>query len=109
MAKRIIEYISQGEILAQMAEEAVEFAQAALKLRRALDDSNPTPKSIPECWEALEEECGDLMNCIDALMLEDAQNYHAFMSKCGKIAEPKMERWKQRLEARYGKNDQPDL
>lgn len=106
MAKKVIEYISQEEILAQTAEEAVEFAQAALKLRRALYGKNPTPRSIPECWEAFEEEYGDLMNCIDALMLEDAQNYHAFMSKCGKLAEPKMKRWKQRLEARYGKNDQ---
>lgn len=104
MAK-IIQYISQGEILAQMAEEMTEAAQAALKLRRALDDLNPTPTTIPECWESLQEEIGDVMNCIDALMLEDSQNYHAFMSECGKKAEPKMERWKQRLEARYMKND----
>lgn len=98
MAKKVIEYISQEEILAQTAEEAVEFAQAALKLRRALYGKNPTPRSIPECWEAFEEEYGDLLNCIDALTLEDAQNYHAFMSKCGEKAEPKMSRWKERLE-----------
>lgn len=104
MAK-IIEHLSQGEILAQMAEELAEAAQAALKLRRALGDINPTPKSIPDCWESLEEEIGDVMNCIDVLMLEDSQNYHAFMSECGKKAEPKMERWKQRLKARYMKND----
>jgi hypothetical protein len=48
MAK-IIDHLSQGEILAQMAEELAETAQAALKLRRALDDLNPTPKTIPEC------------------------------------------------------------
>lgn len=105
MAKKIIQCMPQGEILAQMAEELTEAAQAALKLRRALGDINPTPKTIPECWESLEEEIGDVMNCIDALMLEDSQNYHAFMSKCGKKAEQKMERWKQRLEARYTKND----
>lgn len=70
MAK-IIDHLSQGEILAQMAEELAEAAQAALKLRRALDDSNPTPN----------------------------------MSKCGEKAEPKMSRWKQRLEARYAKNE----
>ena len=69
MAK-IIDHLSQGEILAQMAEELAEAAQAALKRRRALDDSNPTPKTIPECWESLEEEIGDVMNCIDALLLE---------------------------------------
>lgn len=104
MAK-IIDHLSQGEILAQMAEELAEAAQAALKLRRALDDSNPTPKTIPECWESLEEEIGDVMNCIDALLLEDNLNYHSFMSKCGEKAEPKMSRWKQRLEARYAKNE----
>ena len=104
MAK-IIQYMPQGEILAQMAEELTEAAQAALKLRRALGDINPTPKTIPECWESLEEEIGDVMNCIDALTLEDHLNYHAFMSECGKKAEPKMERWKQRLAARYMKND----
>lgn len=104
MAK-IIEYLSQSEILAQMAEELAEAAQAALKLRRALDDSNPTPKTIPECWESLEEEIGDVMNCIVALLLEGDLNYHAFMSRCGEKAEPKMNRWKQRLEARYVKND----
>lgn len=98
MAKKIIEYISQGEILAQTAEKATGFAQAALKLRRALSGKNPPPKSIPECWDAFEEEYGDLLNCIDALTLEDAQNYHAFMSKCGEKAEPKMSRWKDRLE-----------
>lgn len=104
MAK-IIDHLSQGEILAQMAEELTEAAQAALKLRRALDDINPTPKTIPECWEYLEEEIGDVMNCIDAIMLEEPLNYHTFMSECGKKAEPKMERWKQRLAARYMKND----
>ena len=104
MAK-IIDHLSQGEILAQMAEELTEAAQAALKLRRALDDINPTPKTIPDCWESLEEEIGDVMNCIDAITLEEPPNYHAFMSECGKKAEPKMERWKKRLAERYMKND----
>lgn len=44
---KIIDHLSQGEILAQMAEELAEAAQAALKLRRALDDSNPTPRLSP--------------------------------------------------------------
>lgn len=106
---KIIEYLSQSEILAQMAEELTEAAQAALKLRRALDDVNQTPKSIPECWESLEEEVGDVMNCVDALLLEDSQNYHAFMSKCGEKAESKMNRWKQRLKERYAQNDDKSL
>lgn len=33
----------KAEVLAQMAEELTEAAQAALKLRRAMDGANPTP------------------------------------------------------------------
>lgn len=43
----IIDHLSQGEILSQMAEELAEAAQAALKLRRALDDSNPDSQDYP--------------------------------------------------------------
>ena len=35
--------LPKTEILAQLAEEAAELAQAALKLRRSLDGTNPTP------------------------------------------------------------------
>ncbi len=34
------------ELLAQMAEEAAELAQAALKFRRVLDETNPTSCSF---------------------------------------------------------------
>ena len=54
-----------------MAEEASELAQAALKLRRALDGTNPTPKSVAECQKAFEEEYADVVNCIIALDLDD--------------------------------------
>ena len=45
MAK-IIDHLSQGEILAQMAEELAEAAQAALKLRRALDKKTEQEKEV---------------------------------------------------------------
>lgn len=48
MQKKISDILPKTEILAQLAEEASELAQAALKLRRALDGTNPTPKSIAE-------------------------------------------------------------
>lgn len=44
--KKVSEILPPTEILAQMAEEHSEGAQAALKLRRALDGTNPTPKTI---------------------------------------------------------------
>lgn len=38
----------EAEVLAQFAEECTELAQAALKLRRALDGKNPTPNTEEE-------------------------------------------------------------
>ena len=46
--------------LAQLAEEAAELAQAALKLRRALDGTNPTPLRESEARAALAEERTDV-------------------------------------------------
>lgn len=39
--KKVSDYLTPAEILAQMAEEASELAQSALKLRRAYDGKNP--------------------------------------------------------------------
>ena len=49
-------YLPETEVLAQLAEEAAELAQAALKLRRVLDGTNPTPLSESEARAALAEE-----------------------------------------------------
>lgn len=75
------------EILAQMAEEAAELAQAALKLRRVIDGTNPTPVTYQEAWENLIEELGDVKTC--ALVLNVAPDEAAIKKK--------VERWKKRL------------
>lgn len=49
MSKKVSDILPKTEILAQSAEEASELAQAALKPRRALDETTPTPKSVAEC------------------------------------------------------------
>ena len=49
-------HIGEDEVLAQMAEEAAELAQACLKLRRALMNVNPTPVSEQEAVAKLAEE-----------------------------------------------------
>ena len=54
MSKKVSDILPETEILAQLAEEASELAQAALKLRRALDGTNPTPKDIEECVRFVE-------------------------------------------------------
>lgn len=58
-----LEYIaanlSDEDILCQIAEEAAELAKAALKLRRAISQTNPTPMTVGEAVDNLFEEYGD--------------------------------------------------
>lgn len=61
---RIIDAMSQAELLAMLAEEAAELAQAALKLRRVLDGTNPTPATYAEAKEDLIEEAADVELCM---------------------------------------------
>jgi len=53
----------------QLAEEASELAQAALKKSRKLRGENYTPKSMEEIDKALEEEVTDVDLCLDVLNL----------------------------------------
>ena len=100
VSKKVSDILPKTEILGQLAEELAEASAAASKLRRKIDGKNPTPKTLEECWEDLKKDIGDVMNAIDALTEQDSQNYHEFMSECGEYAEPKMERWLSRLEAK---------
>lgn len=99
MSKKVSDILPETEILAQLAEEASELAQAALKLRRALDGTNPTPKSVKECRKAFEEEYADVVNCSIALGLDDA----AF-DRMRKMQHEKEARWLSRLEAKENEN-----
>lgn len=80
--------LPKTEILAQLAEEAAELAQAALKLRRALDGTNPTPVSEAEAGAALIEELSDVALCCK--LLDVRPSYYTMQNKLG--------RWKKRLE-----------
>lgn len=88
--------LSRGELLCQLAEEGTEMSQASLKLRRAEDGSNPTPKSKEACYDALLEEIADVSVCLIAL------GYDVSLSRMRvsvKMQE-KLERWAKRLEGR---------
>lgn len=61
---KIAEHLGMNEILCQLAEEASELAQAALKMRRAYGGKNPTPKTIEECVRNLTEESADVDLCL---------------------------------------------
>lgn len=90
MEKSIItEKIGVTELLAGLAEEASELAQAALKYRRALDGTNPTPADPDRQYECLLEEIGDVELYLDQLSINRAviRDYKA----------AKLKRWIQRL------------
>lgn len=85
--------LPETEILAQLAEEAAELAQAALKLRRTIDRRNPTIVSEESARDNLLEEYGDVLNCMDQLMTD----YTMAIVETGRKA--KLRRWQERLEA----------
>ena len=68
--EKIKGWLGEAEALAQLAEECAELAQAALKLRRALDGKNPTPNTAEERRRALIEEYTDVIHCALVLDLE---------------------------------------
>lgn len=101
MSKKVSDILPKTEILAQLAEEASELAQAALKLRRALDGTNPTPKSVGECEENLLEELADIKVAITVYLADSKPCVKARVSEeINKTAERKLDRWLSRLQAK---------
>ena len=85
--------LPQDELLCQLAEEAAELAQAALKLRRAYTGINPTPVTAQEAFEGLLEEKADVQTCIAALGFDRCIDE----MRVARIQTQKMERWAERL------------
>ena len=100
MQRKISEILHKTEILAQLAEKASELAQAALKLRRALDGTNPTPKSVEKCENALIEKYADVIGCISALNCSP-EWYEDATAMIG----AKRTRWLSSLEAKEQSNE----
>lgn len=96
-----LEYIrsclSREELLAQLAEEAAELSQAALKYRRALDGTNPARIGSDAAYANLLNEFADVELSIWALGIPCGKDEAD--SICMVIAE-KMDRWRQSLAAR---------
>ena len=86
----IKEKIPVTELLAGLAEEASELAQAALKYRRTLDGTNPTPMKQDEAYENLCEEVADVRLYMHVLSLVNSYTT-TIMGK-------KMNRWETRLQ-----------
>jgi hypothetical protein len=91
--------LTEEEILTQLAEEAAELSQAALKMRRAMTNCNPTPKSREECALELTKEVGDVWVCLELLdgILRPVMEKEVDM---GLHIEVRMTRWARRLRDR---------
>lgn len=98
-----IEYITARlgtlEILCQLAEEASELAQAALKLRRVLDKTNPTPVDFDTAYGNLLEEIADVEGAVKVLTLDRKKE------EIAKISSDKITRWAQRLKEKEDSHD----
>ena len=92
--KTIVERIGEPAFLEQLAEECSELAQAALKTARKYRGENPTPKTIDECYDALQEEIADVMLCVDEWF--DYRETDFYMGVAA-IRREKYERWERRL------------
>ena len=97
----ILETLGTEAVLEQLAEEASELSQAALKLARKLRGVNPTPKTEQECWNALLEEIADVRVAEEQLQLKGSKNF-----AIEEMIRAKTRRWKQRLLAREENNDE---
>lgn len=102
MSKKVSDILPNTEILAHMAEKASKLALVALELRRALDGTNPTPKSIAECEANLMEEFADMSNAVtalcDAWFGDDLDSECEFWNAKYEIEAAKYKRWLSRLE-----------
>ena len=92
--KTIVERIGEPAFLEQLAEECSELAQAALKSARKYRGENPTPKTIDECYDALQEEIADVMLCVSEYLDCKGPDY---LDRVMLMKLKKHERWEQRL------------
>lgn len=93
MIEYIREQLSQEELLCQLAEEASELAQAALKLRRVYDGSNPTPVKRSEAFDNLKEEIAD----VELVLMVLGYDRSMLISEKHKRMDTKLARWVHRL------------
>jgi len=90
----IVNILSTPAILGQVAEEADELGQAALKLQRILMDENPTPVTEPEAKTALIEEIADVFCCLEAIVQKVGISYTLDIDP---LIPEKARRWAERI------------
>lgn len=90
---KVTDYLTQDELLAMLAEECAELGQAALKLRRTLTGKNPTPISVHDAMENLDEEIADVELCLEQIAMKDTDRVREIRNR-------KLARWLSRLNER---------
>ena len=97
--EKVCKYLTVDELLCQLAEEAAELGQAAMKLRRARTGDNPTPVMREQAERNLVEEVFDLEMVLTAIGF-----YEDYGRQCGERAlhrKEKFARWAERLENKH--------
>lgn len=87
--------VQDVELLAQLAEEAAELAQAALKLRRAFNGM--TPVSVPDALDNLYEEVADVWLCFDVFANHGESQMRPIIENIESTKKRKRKRWLERL------------
>lgn len=86
----IVSKIGLPATLEQLAEEAAELSQAALKVARIIRRENPTPVGYCQAVDNLKEEAADVRLCLKVLK-------DAFIMNTDEIENAKLNRWLDRL------------
>ena len=100
LMKYVGDHIPQTEMLALIAEEAAELAHAALKFRRVLDGTNPTPVTAADARDALAEEVADV------LLLISPDGLKELSAEIREIQDRKLRRWADRIAQKEINSDQ---
>lgn len=99
-AKDDVKYIQRKESthnqIQQLAEEAAELAQAALKFNRVMGCGCYTPVNPKDARDAVIEELADVLLCMEAAFPHCPGNMD-FYSNLARVYREKAERWAERL------------
>lgn len=96
--------MTEEALLCQIAEEAAELAQAALKMRRVIAGDNPTPVTEPAAMNALVEEIADVNLSINEFIQKQSANGQSIINYAvAVLMREKSRRWADRLKAAENK------
>lgn len=94
----IAENLTDEDILCQISEEASELAQAALKLRRAITQTNPTPVTDEQAVDSIIEEYADTIGAFEVWAKKcGSDGVRIVGTDIGEIIDKKYSRWARRI------------